>query len=208
MIIGLSGVAGSGKDTFYQLLAEQTPCVRISLADALKLEVNPWTLEHYGIDSTTSDREDKEKIREFLVFHGLRKREATAGRHWIEKAQEKIRAHTRGKYLQRAAHATIVITDIRYDDYPSDEVSWLKDELFGKLVHISQWHWFSDVEEGARIKKYILPANAEEERNDPKLKAKADYLFEAQKIESTDEEEIKGILRPQMKEFIQWMSSA
>ena len=203
MIIGLSGVAGSGKDTFYQLLAEQLPCKRVSLADALKEEVNPWTCEHYGINSTTNCREDKEKIREFLVFHGLRKREASNGRHWIEKAQKKIE-HIQNNSL----NYNIVITDIRYDEYPSDETSWLKRELNGLLVHISQWYWFSDVEEGARIKKYVLPANEEEKRNDPKVKAKADYLFEAQRVESSDEKEIKSILRPQMKEFMQWMPNA
>jgi len=98
---------------------------------------------------------------------------------------------------------TTVITDIRYDDYPSDEVDWLKNELDGILVHISQWHWdYPDA-----VKTYIAPANTEEERNDPKVKAKADYLFEAQKVSGT-QEEVKDSLRPKVKEFIKWMSSA
>ena len=200
MIIGLSGVAGSGKDTFYELLNEQMDCKRVAIADALKREANGWTLRHYGIDALTCSREDKEKIREFLVFHGLRKREATRGRYWINLASRTI--------AKNAPDYTTVITDIRYDKYENDEANWLKDELNGILVHVSMWDWYIDVEEGARIKKYITPANAEEECNDPKLKAKADYLFEAQRIESTVEEEVKEILRPQMKEFIQWMSSA
>ena len=62
MVIGLSGVAGSGKDTFYELLDEQINCKRVSLADSLKREVSGWTLKHYGIDALTCSREDKEKI--------------------------------------------------------------------------------------------------------------------------------------------------
>ena len=50
-IIGVSGVAGVGKDTFFQLLSEVIPCKRYALADELKKEVRQWTRLHYGIDS-------------------------------------------------------------------------------------------------------------------------------------------------------------
>ena len=39
-IIGISGVAGSGNDTFFNLLSERVPCRKYSLADELKREVN------------------------------------------------------------------------------------------------------------------------------------------------------------------------
>ena len=32
-IIGISGVAGAGKDTFYDLLSARIPCEKYSLAD-------------------------------------------------------------------------------------------------------------------------------------------------------------------------------
>ena len=35
--------------------------------------------------------------------------------------------------------ATLVITDVRYDEYNNDEVDWLKNELGGTLVHLSQY---------------------------------------------------------------------
>ena len=211
--VGLTGLAGSGKDLFFSLSKDilkkkRKVACRVSLADQLKEQTKSTLKSMFDIDPTDCSREEKDEIRDFLVFYGALKRKETRGRYWIKKAEKTIQAIKQNLLAEHVKNAVIFITDIRYDDYPSDEVSWLKDELFGKLVHISQWYWFSDVEEGARIKKYILPANEEEERNDPKLKAKADYLFEAQRIESTVEEEVKEILRPQMKEFIQWMSSA
>ena len=62
-----------------------------------------------------------------------------------------------------------IITDIRYDDYEMDEVSWLKDELGGILIHISMIG-----EDG----EPIPPANPEEARNNPELIEKADFKVE------------------------------
>ena len=74
MIIGLSGVAGAGKDLFYSLLEQSLPCVKASLADSLKRETSEWCKEHYGIDPLRCTREEKDIIRPFLVFHGVNKR--------------------------------------------------------------------------------------------------------------------------------------
>ena len=147
MVIGLSGVAGSGKDTFFEMLAERMACKRVSLGDALKEEVYDWTLKHYQINSLKCSRQDKEKIRPFLVFHGGRKRAQTSGRYWIDLTDKRI--------ARNALDYTTVITDIRYDDYENDELDWLRNELGGTLVHISQWQWFTDDKEGAKIKKYV-----------------------------------------------------
>ena len=68
-IIGVSGVAGVGKDTFFQLLSEIIPCKRYALADELKKEVRQWTKLHYGIDSFDCTIEEKNLIRPFLVEH-------------------------------------------------------------------------------------------------------------------------------------------
>ena len=48
--IGLSGVAGAGKDLFYSLLSKRIPCQRFSLADGLKSDVRDWCIENYNID--------------------------------------------------------------------------------------------------------------------------------------------------------------
>ena len=165
-IIGLSGVAGVGKDTFYSLLSERVPCVRFALADVLKEEVNLWCKKHYFIDPSSCSREDKEIIRPLLVTHGVIKRKQTEGRYWIEKLEQKLHhSNSRG---------FVIITDIRYDEYENDEVSWLKKEMNGLLVHISQFKKTDD----SLTNEFKAPANAEEERNNPRLIEKSDYKLE------------------------------
>ena len=88
-VIGVSGVAGCGKDLFsssieQELTSKGFKVRKISLAAALKSEVRQWCVENYGIDSIDCTREDKEKIRDFLVFHGTTKRNTSEGRHWID----------------------------------------------------------------------------------------------------------------------------
>ena len=61
-IIGIAGVAGAGKDTFYSLLSQRMFCKRASFADFLKKEVRPWCGDQYGIDPCTCSREEKEII--------------------------------------------------------------------------------------------------------------------------------------------------
>tara|TARA_Y100000593_G_scaffold25968_1_gene51647 strand:+ start:11931 stop:12500 length:570 start_codon:yes stop_codon:yes gene_type:complete len=160
MVIGLAGVAGSGKDTFYSILSSKIKAKRFSLADKLKEEVRPWCWKHYGIDPLNCHRHEKELVRDFLVFHAKHMREKTNGRYWVDKIDDEVRSSTE-KYK--------IITDIRYDDYQKDEVSWLKNELGGCLVHISM----VDLN-GCKVG----PANSEEARNDPKLIEKADFKVE------------------------------
>tara|TARA_R100000808_G_C2136039_1_gene144370 strand:+ start:213 stop:866 length:654 start_codon:yes stop_codon:yes gene_type:complete len=192
-IIGISGVAGSGKDTFFEFLSERLPCKKFSLADELKKEVRQWTQVHYHIDSIDCPRDDKEIIRPFLVFHGTTKRHNSQGRHWIEKLNDSL--------LKDDFDGFKIITDIRYDDYENDEVSWLKDELNGTLVHVSQYEYFKDVEEGALIKKFREPVNSEEARNDPRLKQKSDFQIEWEFIKNGRIEE----LSPYVDNFINWL---
>ena len=159
MIIGIAGVAGSGKDTLFKILSSKINCIRFSLADELKKEVQPWCTQHYGIDSLNCERSEKELIRDFLVFHAKTKRNASEGRHWIDKINPKVISAAKTDKIP-------VITDIRYDDYSNDEVSWLKNEIKGVLVHVSMITLSGES---------VPPANEEEARNDPKLIAKADF---------------------------------
>ena len=90
-IIGLGGVAGSGKDLFYSLLSQKVDVKRFSLADELKRETYEWCMKHYNIDPVNCSREQKEIVRPFLVFHGGQKRNQTSGRYWIKKLNEKLK---------------------------------------------------------------------------------------------------------------------
>ena len=188
MYIGLSGVAGAGKDLFFSLLSKKVNCVRYSIADNLKKEVTEWCRDHYGIHPLTCSRAEKDLIRPILVAHGTIKRNKSNGRHWINKLNKKIK--------NNMTSSTVIITDIRYDDYPEDEVHWLMKELGGYLVHISLYDVVPRL--NVDFKKFVMPANEEEARNNPKLQNKADYIIEWPR------EEDKTLLETHVNAFLEW----
>jgi hypothetical protein len=164
-VIGLSGLAGSGKDLFYQLLAQQLPnCKRFALADALKKEIYQTLLDLYGVDIFTCTREEKNLVRPMLVAHGMVRRTKSQGKHWTGLLQSQIE-----DYFSSSPDGIACVTDIRYDIYPEDEVFWLREKMGGKLVHISL---FTEVD-GKKV--FVEPPNGEEAYNDPRIKAVADY---------------------------------
>ena len=171
MVIGVSGVAGAGKDLFVETCMNELSkrgktSKSFALASALKHEVKDWCIKHYGVDSVNCPREDKEKIRNFLVAHGTTKRHATEGRHWVERLNPEI-------LNCKSSYDYLFVSDLRYADYEKDEVYWLKEELKGKLLHISQFALKPTPYE--TIKVFREPANEEEARNDPRLVEQADY---------------------------------
>jgi hypothetical protein len=187
--VGLSGVAGAGKDLFFSLLSQKINCSKYSLADSLKKEVSEWCVDHYNIHPLTCSRQEKDLIRPLLVTHGTIKRNKTYGRHWVEKLNKKINKNN-------LTNSIVIITDIRYDDYPEDEVYWLKEELGGYLVHISL---YEEVSTDPLLKEYKPPANEEERRNDPKLKGGADYIVDWKR------EKDKSHLDHHMENFLEWL---
>jgi hypothetical protein len=203
-VVGLTGVAGCGKDTFFKIFSDLLSkrgikTKRYSLADALKREVSEWTKEHYGIDAANCSREEKEIIRSFLVFHGSQKRLRTEGRHWINTLDNVIKSD------KLSDDTIIVITDIRYDDYPKDEAYWLQEEIGGVLVHVSLYEMIPRL--NTNFKKYKEPANPEEERNDPKLINKTNYKIEWP-VWDESQECIQQELSHHVEDFITWLSDA
>ena len=75
-VIGLSGVAGSGKDLFYSLCETSTsaeslwPVKKFSIAHALKQECFEFIYENYGINinNCTWEEKDKKKLVKFQLF--------------------------------------------------------------------------------------------------------------------------------------------
>jgi len=189
-IIGLAGVAGSGKDTFFDLLSKEINCQRYSLADELKREVNDWTESSYGINALDCSRLEKEIIRPFLVFHGQMRRTQTEGRYWIDKLSEEIDNEVPLEPMLQ------VITDIRFAEYDRDEVHWLKEELGGTLVHISM---YSRDEDQNII--WRPAANECEEKNDPILKNHTDWFIEWPKLSPLNPED----LREHVTDFINFI---
>jgi len=162
-MIGLTGVARSGKDTFYCILRrylkeKNIESQRIALADNLKSELGDFVKEKFKIDLSKCDGLDKELIRPLMVAYGKCRRIQTEGKYWTGLVESKIKDFKKNNTIP-------IITDIRYIEYKEDEYAWLKNHN-GILIHISR-----KLDDGT----LIPPANIEEKANDNKLKAVADY---------------------------------
>lgn len=199
-IVGISGLAGSGKDLFFDSLSKKINAKRFALADELKSEVRIPFLNLYGIDILNCSRSDKEVIRPALVSHGLIRRNQTSGRYWINKLNDKIKADVFSDFLNGKASSVCCITDIRYDSFEKDEVHWLKNEMHGVLVHISKFK----VSNGKRI--YTTPPNNEEATQNPKLMKNADYVIEWEHAEG-NKEKVDKFISPIINDFIKWTSN-
>tara|TARA_R110000824_G_scaffold69822_2_gene179696 strand:- start:11832 stop:12425 length:594 start_codon:yes stop_codon:yes gene_type:complete len=185
--IGISGVAGCGKNTLSEIIIKllqrlELPYRELSIAKKLKQEVSCASRELYGINSSNCTREEKDTIRPFLVAHGEIKRKLSNGTHWTsllnkELGREKIN----------------IITDIRFNEYEKDEVYWLKNEINGVLIHLSRY----DQVNGARV--YFPPANEAENRNEPLLKEEASFLLKWK----TEENETKKIISAE--KLLRWL---
>tara|TARA_Y100000401_G_scaffold73983_1_gene59956 strand:+ start:291 stop:917 length:627 start_codon:yes stop_codon:yes gene_type:complete len=163
-LIGIAGVAGSGKDTFAQIIKKvfesngfEVNC--LSFAKKLKEEVAEVSKNMYGIDTTNCTREEKNLVRPLLLAHGAIMREKTKGQYWINGIKDLV-----------SNDKINIITDVRFCEYECDEVDWIQSNN-GIVVHITRFF----EENGERI--YISPDNEYEKRNDKTLKNKANYSF-------------------------------
>lgn len=172
VIVGLTGLAGSGKDTFYSLLSKKLPFVRYAIADELKIMLRQDLLEKYGFDILNCNRDEKNVMRDDIVSFAKQRREETQGKYWTTILQEKILSSP-DKY--------ICITDIRFNYYREDEVFWLKTKLKGKLIDVSSYSPLNG--------KFMSPPNQEESVNYPLTRSAADYFVmwpKVQNIKSLD----------------------
>ena len=163
-LIGIAGVAGSGKDTFAEIIKKvfesngfEVNC--LSFAKKLKEEVAEVSKSMYGIDATNCTREEKNLIRPLLLAHGAIMREKTKGQYWIDGIKDLV-----------SNDKINIITDVRFCEYECDEVDWIQSNN-GIVVHITRFF----EENGERI--YISPDNEYEKRNNKILKNRANYSF-------------------------------
>ena len=177
-ILGLAGVAGSGKDLLFDSIKSNPLFGRVekvSLAQELKSDIRSTILRRYDVDIFDCSREEKNLVRPMMVAHGTIMRKKTNGKYWIEKVSSEIEKLKSDKEI-----TTICITDIRYDEYENDEVDWLIDDLRGYLVHLSKFSYES------RIIKVHPAANSDESKNDPKLKARSDLEIRWQEAKTEE----------------------
>lgn len=180
-VIGVGGVARAGKDTFVSILINSLAkrglkAQRIALADPLKAFCDDFCKQHIGFSSFTQVPEEKLLIRPFLVWFGDAKRKQTNGKFWTNLAETSIFR------LGVDGYDYAIVSDVRYDHYPEDELYWLQKRMGGPVVHVSRYEEFTGrvpkVSQPQTVKKFIPPANDHEMLNDPKIKKGADYIVE------------------------------
>lgn len=181
--VGIGGVARAGKDTLFSILKQYflsklgQNVERVALADNLKRELDPIFIQHFGISAFTQDTGEKALVREIIVPWARLKRTQSQGKYWTSLVKPHVETLISNNIVP-------VITDIRYDLYEEDETNWVLNQG-GFLIHIQR-----QLKDGS----LVLPANKDEEENDPKVRAKAhlkltiptfedlndlrDYLFE------------------------------
>jgi hypothetical protein len=186
-VIGIGGVARSGKDTFAAILETKLQqagrtAMKIALAGPLKQHCDKFLTENLGISAFTQVPEEKLIIRPLLVWYGDAQRKRTNGKYWTDLASKTINETNFDYYI---------ITDIRYDVFERDELQWLKDDWKGTLCHISKY-----------ITQYqvVPPANEHEAVNDPKIKASAHHIVEWPHVNQTDP--LQLLTNPTLNEYV------
>lgn len=179
-IIGVCGVARAGKDSLYHILSELFPekrMKRLAFADALKEECRDFLEKNLNISPFTANDEEKELIRPFLVTYGTHLRRRLDPDCWIKVLQSRISSDS--------SEGNYVITDARFPN----ELNWIK-ESGGYVIHVER--------EGA------LPANKEEEENDPILKDMSDIKLELPTFQENYLAKCKTIIEKKLKKPQIW----
>lgn len=166
-LIGLSGVAGAGKDTFCSILKQilnsyEIKSERIAFADKLKEELHDTIQSNFGIDLFSCSREEKDLIRPILIGWGEVRRIQSKGSYWASKLDSKINSES-----------VSILTDVRFKEFDYDETDWVKSRN-GIIIHIKKYHndyWNYK-------KHYTKAVNSSEQKNDPVIQSLADYSFE------------------------------
>lgn len=153
-MIGISGYARSGKDTFGDslqriLLNYKIKSKTYALATQLKHDISFLTEGDFGINAFTKDDKEKKIIRPLLVGYGEAWRNANPD-HWLEILDSNLEPRT-----------LPIVTDIRYEN----EANYILENQ-GFLLNLSR-----SLPDGS----FIGPANKEEEENGPKVKNKSTY---------------------------------
>ena len=188
-IIGLTGSATSGKDSFYEFakeffVGENLKCKRFAFADLLKHELSSFIFNNFGFSSFTNNKENKNILRPIMVAYGCAKREVSKGRYWIENIEKSLQS------IQEFTDVAI-ITDVRFCDYENDEVYWLKDKMKGHLINISLVNPDGSI---------VQPANEDEAKRSSKLQELSDSQFSWNKF--GDDEIKKAQARNKVIEFL------
>jgi predicted DNA-binding protein YlxM (UPF0122 family) len=181
-VVGVSGVARSGKNLFCDLIIEELAkqgyiAKQFALANALKRDCENFLKNQCDLDVYTDNTQQKTLFREFLVWYGDLRRKQTNGRHWIETMDDTISRYTGDIAL---------VSDVRYAHYANDELTWVTHEHEGLLVHLRRYEKSSSavIEADGTVKfDYVKPPNEHERINDPKLREGAHFQLDWPTVE-------------------------
>lgn len=148
-LIGISGLARSGKDSFFELSkpllkSKSFKFKRYAFADALKEECDSFLIKNTGISAFTENSKEKEIIRPLLVVYGTHIRRKMDKNCWISKIENRVKDSISSKEF-------VFITDVRF----KNEIDWVH-KLGGVSIHVSR--------------ENNTPPNKDELKNDPILK--------------------------------------
>lgn len=179
-LISLAGKASVGKNFFADQIQKYSDknVVILSLADALKKDLQPFILEKFGIDILNCTREQKNLVRPILVSFGGVNRKISKGTCYTKILDDQI---------SKIKDSIIVIVDTRYSEYETDECQWVKNHG-GKLIYIER--------------AGIDYPNEDERINCPKLKAVADFVFEPPYFGPENEKECEEYFRGVLKQIL------
>ena len=202
-VVGVSGVARSGKNLFCDLIIEELAnqgytAKQFALANALKRDCENFLKNQCDLDVYTDNTHQKTLFREFLVWYGDLRRKQTNGRHWIETMDDTISQYTGDVAL---------ISDVRYAHYANDELTWVTHEHEGLLIHLRRYEKSSSavIEADGTIKfDYVKPPNEHERINDPKLREGAHFQLDWPTVENPfDNLEIRAMINDVTTEIIE-----
>ncbi len=161
-IIGLSGVARVGKDSFALHLADiirnefNKECQIVSFAQCLKSNINNFLEENTGVSAFTQDTKEKAFIRPLLVAYGMTMRTLIPD-YWIMRLEPSLKTNQRSGILS-------IITDVRFPN----EIDYIHTFKNSSVLHLNR----KDTD-GVLLR----PANEEEAYNDPICASKCDHDF-------------------------------
>ena len=130
-MIGIGGLARSGKDTLAKNLSEVIQkdwgCdVKIfSFAEELKSQMDGFLIKNYGISAFTENTEEKIIIRDLLVCHGETMKKFYKQTIWADLVIDKIDSDPKRFFP--------IISDVRFD-FEAERVQ----DQGGLIVHISK----------------------------------------------------------------------
>ena len=185
-MIGISGLARSGKDTLAENLAsiirhEWDIDVEIfSFAEEIKSQTDEFFKKYYKISAFSENTKEKEFIRSVLVAHGECMKSIYGKNIWAEIVLKKIKS--------RKSKVFPIISDVRFDF----EAKFLQ-ENGGQVIHI--------------LKIGNSPPNDIEAKNDPLVKKCCDIthswpVYEPDKMNNCYDH--AKILWEMLKESSEW----